>query len=462
MSRVIPDARYSSPRSSPASKAATRTLPVYATASRSAGRSSTAYQEAQYESPKGTLRSHLPPAEMTTAATSSTPPRSLSDPFAHAGTALQPSPDIATKYGARRASWAPTSSPATKEGPRVYGDPLRQCTGKKVAYGPGFYIPPPGYLASSLGVVCDELGAPGSGKPRAEERDAAKSPTYRMQDEPRFRERNMEKVKMLDGLPRTGRRSRAQSSLRSEDGRRASSTSEILFIWAILAILVAGVQTLMLGKYESKQSKMCISLSYAALCLEFYSFLIAVLGMLASTSHPASPSKGYSAAHSSRNHKKSFTSSTLDSLPGICGSTVCLGAMIQLITLITSAIQSQESSAKYSVLISILVVLLSTTVLIVTSLYSNGHLCSSSSSSETRRGRHNSQATLPISDQRPPPSRQSSISSHGGKYVPDYGLDSDTDSDDDNPRAKRPRADWTDEVLDGLIRSPLLDMPKRF
>ncbi|SPO29886.1 uncharacterized protein UTRI_06162_B [Ustilago trichophora] len=476
MSRVISDARYSSPRSSPASKAATRATHIYASASRSAEESSRAYPEAEYESSKDTLRSHLPPAALSTAALSSTPPRSLSDPFAHAGVAFQPSPNISTKYGARRASWAPASSSGIKEGPGGYDDPLRQFAGKKVAYGPGFYIPPPGYLASSLGMVYDNEGAPGSGKSQGEVGAAAKSPHYRMQDGPLVRERNGEQVNVMDGVRQAGRQSRARCSPLTATQRASPSSSGTLVIWAILAILLAGIQTLMLEKYESKQSKMCISLSNAALCLELYSVWIGVVGILGSTSLCRSPSEGYSAASPSRHNKKSFTSSMLDSLPSICGLTICLGAIIQLVALITSAVQSQESSTRYSVIISILFALVSTSIIILKSLHTNGHLCSSSSSfnnnnnnnnNNTGRCKHNSRTTLPISEHRKPPkaqpaSRQSSISSHGGKYVPDYGLDSDTDSDDDNPRAKRPRADWTDQVLDGLIRSPLLDMPNHF
>ncbi|KAF6767221.1 hypothetical protein PSEUBRA_003324 [Kalmanozyma brasiliensis GHG001] len=70
-------------------------------------------------------------------------------------------------------------------------------------------------------------------------------------------------------------------------------------------------------------------------------------------------------------------------------------------------------------------------------------------------GRHSS-----VTGARTPSTCPSSVSSHGGRYVPDYGLDSDTESDYMKRGIKHPHADWTDRVLDGLIHSPLLDEPK--
>ena len=413
------------------------------------------------------------------------PPRSFSDPFA-SQPALQPSPDIAVKYatvaGSRRAS-VPTTIPASLSGSTrgdmgVFGDPLPgqsvdvKGRGRKVPYGPGFYIPPPGYVASSMGIGrqmggCYDLRAfavAGGSESKVEmemnggggskgaccpggSTCCAIAPIGAPTTNP---------------LPVQGGESQQQALSRSDKPSRSTlkiadrssfSSRGALTIWAVLAILLAGTQAMLLGRYEREQRTACTALTFAALFLALYAVLMSIMGLLVSNS----------IGNEKSNRNKRFAMTFAVGVSKTCGFVVCLGAILQLSALAVYAFQSMDKSVFYSVVLTILIASLITIVSVALHLHRDGHLC------PTRRRHHTSKRTkqnpllpvLPISDQRPPPSTRSSISSHSGKYVPDYGLDSDSDSDQDDPRVQHPHADWTDEVLDGLIRSSLLDMPKR-
>ncbi|KAJ1026299.1 hypothetical protein NDA16_002386 [Ustilago loliicola] len=157
----------------------------------------------------------------------------------------------------------------------------------------------------------------------------------------------------------------------------------------------------------------------------------------------------------------------LESTTSIAGFVICLGAVSQLAALVVYASQSLDKAIAYSMTIAIAISLATTFICIGFGRHQDGHLCSGRRRHSSHRNNKGapkgaeSEPTLPISDRRLR-SRCSSISSHSGKYIPDYGLDSSTDSDDDDdPRTKKPRADWMDEALKDVVRSPLLDMPKR-
>lgn len=149
--------------------------------------------------------------------------------------------------------------------------------------------------------------------------------------------------------------------------------------------------------------------------------------------------------------------SVANSMPNVAGMLVCLGATLQLSSVAVFALQSKEQSTIWSVVTAIVLSLLVALTAIARQLYLDDHLQLTpsrnrkSSSTDTEAG-----SRLPLSSPRPP-SRSSSMSSHSGKYIPDYGLDCDSESDDYGADVQHARADWTDRVLDGLIHSPLLD-----
>lgn len=343
-----------------------------------------------------------------------------------------------------------------------------------MAYGPGFYIPPPGYQASAIGAVHDKRTGAGQGDTRGSV--MAKVPTGGQDatsagSTSRGGTAGMTAPNGTSVLSQTGsnreycHRQSRYSSRRGVAGRRSHIPGGVLIMWATFAVLLAIAQAVMLDRYEHRYSPICEAISYASLFLELYGAFVAVVGILCATSHWVSPVADTTTSPTSSppSTKSGITSSVLKCLPSLCGLAVCLGGAMQTTALVVYAIQSTEPAVKYSMIATLLIALVSTFLFILFSLDSNGLLCSSD---QHHRHKNNSRSqptipTLPISE-RDPGSHLSTTSSQSGKYIPDYGLDSDSDSDDFyNPGAKHARADWTDKLLDGLIRSPLLDMPPR-
>lgn len=409
------------------------------------------------------------------ATSSPTPPRSSSDPFTlhslpYSSLGLQPSPDVHIKYsqvdGSRRASWTATARSTPASG---CADPLRASASKsgKVQYGPGFYIPPPGYQALSM-AARNESGARKAG-PSMDRSFGAKIGGGATEIEAgRQNEPNYSRPGCCNGSECQQKLTRSASVQVVQRGM-ASSPKGSLIVWAALGMLLAATQTILWRLLDNKNSNLCIAISFGGLFLELYGVLVAVVGLLFGSQDRKSGrnrDKAASILRKGGSRKGSLTLSLLNSMPSISGFVVCLGAVSQLSTLVIYASQSLDKSIAYSMTSALAMALATTSISFGIGLHRDGHFCSSGRRHPTRcKDKRTSKGqehgpTLPISNGRPR-SLCSSVSSHGGRYVSDYGLESDTDSDDGSPGIKQPRADWMDEVLKDFIRSPLLDMPKR-
>ena len=382
-------------------------------------------------------------------------PRSFSDPFSHdvpsSSSPILPlsSPEPRVRYAVgeppRRASWAPAPRTAARlRDPLTEYDtagPSTRAAGK-VAYGPGFYIPPPGYAASSLRSPLDQRGD-GTGGGWDGKRRSLPLHEGRLQPRPgdAVEAHPLGETNPASVCPRSQRGLATTSS--STGG--SASTMGMMAVWAILALLLAGVQSLLLGIYTQNHSQptLCAALSWAALSVELYAALVAALGMLGSAYRPHALC---SCRSGSQPPNQSLRNSIADSLTTVSALSVALGATLQLTALIVYAVQSTTAAMRYSVGITLAIMLVTTAIWILWNLHCTGHLSHRRGSADAPRRGSGAER------------KHASVSSHGERYVPDYGLNSDTDSSDDD--VKRPRADWTDRVLDGLIRSPLLDMPK--
>lgn len=343
-------------------------------------------------------------------------------------------------------------------------------------FGPGFYIPPPGYQASSLGVPYHlRVDAAGPSKTAYKMESVGKSPMYRMRDEkvvkdamltcydapvvtlPQWQGEASPSITAPTIQPKS--RSRTVST-RTRTAHSCPSLIGTLALWAVLATLVAITQTMLLTFYDRQQSTAtCTALSYAVLCFVLYGAFSSIVGISIETFgrdpiHYTDPQ-----ATPAFKRQASVLCSLTDSFVSSSGVVTCLGAGLQLVGLVVYAIGAAERSVKYSVIVALSLAVMSTLALVLHGLNADGHLCSPNHHrpSSTLPTRESGEPTLPIARKSTSSSQSSSVSSHAGFHVPDYNLDSDTDSSDDNPRARRPKADWTDKVLQGLIRSPLLD-----
>lgn len=392
-------------------------------------------------------------------ASAASPPRSYSAPYAQP--LVHPSPDVGAKYGfangPRRASWAPSSNAAV--------DPLREPAsaptgGGKVPYGPGFYIPPPGYATTRI-VPHDMRFVQADGKFTESRRgcDEAAGIGQVLASIPMMANQNQQRAAADRSSSGPGQ-SRARVSPRRRAACDQPSSYGVLVIWPILAILLAGTQSMLLKLYERKNSTICTAMGFGGLFLELYAALSAIFGIVLALSSRLTklhftPDQRPRTSRS----KKSFSLGLIESMPTMCGFTTLLGAGAQLASVIAFAVELKEASLIYGMASAVGIAL-------CTSLYGIAQgLRQSDRPSSARLPRHSRNSAqpaplpLPVTG-RAPPSISSSASSHSGRYVPDYGLDSDSSSDENNSKAWHPRADWTDEVLDGLIRSPLLDMSK--
>ncbi|CDS81939.1 uncharacterized protein SPSC_00121 [Sporisorium scitamineum] len=352
----------------------------------------------------------------------SSPPRSFSDPLTvtpHAGS--QVTSQVQAQCDVERKTIA-------SEG--------------RVPYGPGFYIPPPGYQSSSLGGCCDQRAGSGGRTAGIERPDPP---------ELAFGCASLTKARRHEA-GRTDRKLARRSRHKLPDTSGASSCGTF-FTWAVLSILFVAAQMSLLARYDPKNgSAASIGLIWAAIFFELYAAMVSAIGLLTSMVLP-------SFSKVSDGIKQVRTRTLLDTLPTVCTIAVCLGAALQVVSLAVYALQSAEKSITYSVVTALTTSLIVTVASIGWNLHLDGHLRRTS-----RRSGSGSANTphLPVANPGAPsrqPSSSSSVSSHGGKYVPDYGLDSDSESADDASGCKRPRPDWMDRVLDRVVRSPLLDMP---
>lgn len=349
-----------------------------------------------------------------------------------------------------------TSTPITRRStdmpPRSFSDPLTvtRCAGpqvmerkveRRVPYGPGFYIPPPGYQCSSLAGgrwepqtvgCCDRL------RPRAETTTAG----YATPTKP----------------PPRSSREQARRPRSKQPRANGASAHGRLITWSVLALLFAASQMALLARYTDG-GVASNGLIWGAMVLELYAGLVSTIGLLL-VMMQSEASNG-----SKQTRRKSITSSLLSTLPTVSGIAVCLGAALQLASLTIYALQSPEKSITYSIVTALATSLLITLSSIGWNLHHDGHLCRARRKPRSKRA-DAPPYQLPVTNPDAPPSRSSSLSSHSGKYVPDYGLDSDSDSDssydeDGKPGHKGPRADWMDRVLDPVVHSPLLDVQSR-
>lgn len=345
-------------------------------------------------------------------------------------------------------------------------------------YGPGFYIPPPGYQASALGSPKD-LHVP-SGKAAGSQAHYRKTTGPVVPEGEGFEHVGSNKAKPEQASGRTcDRELRVREQARPRGRNVRSSCKEVgsgcrdstgsVLVWAAIAMLLSASQMQLVTFYERRQSTLCVAVSLAAQFLELYAILISLVRILVGRPHPgasldpATAAVAQSKPSSQKNLERASTglaTKVLDSIPNMCGSMVCLGASAQLVSLPVFALQTSEPAIRYGMLVAVAIAVCTSLFYFGQSLLHSGLFCFGLPRHHKGRGDQGSQQapTLPISG-RDPPSRTSSTSSHSGKYKPDYGLDSDSDSDGYKPGFRHPRADWTDQTLDGLIRSPLLDMP---
>lgn len=399
---------------------------------------------------------------------------------------IQPSSDKAAKYGLKETSFAPCSTmpSPTKSNTETLEDPLRGSRaayptrggGGKVPYGPGFYIPPPGYQATSSFGVPYHLRADVAGRSKkAAKMEELVSPGCGLRGDQAVRERfdavQSSAISPSTQAPNHQKKYRARAYVSTRKRIESSSTPFArLARCAVLAVLLATTQLLLLSHYDhhssTTPSAARTALSYATLCMSLYAAFLSILAIAVESirRHPIPHSDS---SPKPRAKKRSAVGSLTDAFARSSALLVCLSAAFQLAGVIVYALRAGDNAVKRSVLLTLLIATLSTLAFVLYAFATGSHL-------NRRHRRHSQPATLPFAHEPPsspvPPtprsrsrSRSSSASSHAGIYVPDYDLDSDTDSslnEGNNPKANRPRPDWTDEALKGLIRSPLLDGPK--
>lgn len=355
-----------------------------------------------------------------------------------------------------------------------YDDPLRvtaRCAGgadAKIQYGPGFYIPPSGYQAWSMEANRDVMAFRAG--PAAASNERWDFGTHAIPHDDRLNGDAVYGNAKSYNHPPDPERSNRRNLAKIVSDANGSSSRGSLIVWAVLGALLATTQMSLLRLSSDESKALCTSISFGGLFLELYGIFVAVVGLLIGTLQRSPEQKRFvSALRQAKNGNagKRILSSLLGCIPTICGFVVSLGAVSQMAVLALYVSLSMDKSVAYSMTIALAIVLATTFIAVGLTLDQDGNLCCSRRSLPHRHKNkrvtkgQKTEATLPISDRRPR-SPCSPASSHSGKYVPDYGLDSGTDSDnDDDPRTNQPRADWMDEALKDVIRSPLLDMPKR-
>ncbi|SJX65767.1 uncharacterized protein SRS1_16326 [Sporisorium reilianum f. sp. reilianum] len=373
----------------------------------------------------------------SSSSTSSPPPRRSSRPESLRSTALHTDTACEPAFNAPLRSFSDPLTVTPRVGPHAQysmGAAKAIAAEGRVPYGPGFYIPPPGYQRSSLGVQYEQrLGSGGERSAAPTETGTGYDPSTKL---PRQDAGRADREKK--------RRPRSKVLAAERPSLRGS-----LIIWTVLSILLATSQLALLARYDSKKGGAAsIGLVWAAISLELYAALVSTTGLLMVMVIPDG---------GKQKRSKGITSSLLDTLPTVCAIAVCLGASLQLASLLAYALQSPDNSITYSVLTAFI------TSLVITLGSIGRKLCVNRQPRRTSRKPISNRPNPPhlaVTDPGAAPSRPSSCASwHSGKYVPDYGLDSDSESDDDAPGARRPHADWMDRVLDRVVRSPLLDLP---
>ncbi len=228
----------------------------------------------------------------------------------------------------------------------------------RVAYGPGFYVPPPGYPASTF-VLDNAMPKRELHETVAIEMPAAASlhAGETATDTPSFQPDGRSEAVGLATAPlrlKGGARSRPQihgSRLenRCYTGTRARtsspSTSKALIIWPLLALLLAASQSMLLSIYERKQNAASIALGSASFFLHLFAALLSIFGLLIATNLNPVDGAGLE-LKGKRRRKGSCMVSIAHSLPTACGMLVCLGAPLQLISLASSPCK-RESNRRY-------------------------------------------------------------------------------------------------------------------